>query len=62
MDRDPPNGFPRWQVIVSAVDENGGPGGVSNSTEVIIELEDINDNAPYLSNVRYNDLFGSYFI
>ncbi|XP_026463684.1 LOW QUALITY PROTEIN: DE-cadherin-like [Ctenocephalides felis] len=52
LDRDPPNGFPRWQVIVSAVDENGGPGGVSNSTEVIIELEDINDNAPYLSNIQ----------
>lgn len=49
LDRDPPNGFPIWQVRIGATDEDGiGKTALSDSTEVIIVLTDINDNAPFL--------------
>lgn len=49
LDRDPPNGFERWQVYIVAEDQNGAPSSSQKSTtEVFIELEDINDNAPFL--------------
>lgn len=52
LDRDPPNGFVRWQVIIAANDEDGGPTSLRNNTEVIITLTDINDNAPFLDMVQ----------
>ncbi|XP_014244956.1 DE-cadherin isoform X2 [Cimex lectularius] len=48
LDRDPPNGFDLWQVIISANDEDGGPTSLQSSTEVVIKLIDVNDNEPYL--------------
>lgn len=49
LDRDPPNGYATWQVIIQASDEGGAPPkSLQASTEVIIALRDINDNAPYL--------------
>lgn len=52
LDRDPPNGFRKWQVIIAANDEDGGPTSLRNNTEVIITLTDINDNAPFLDMVQ----------
>jgi len=52
LDRDKPYGFPKWQVIIAANDEDGGPTSLRNSTEVIITLIDINDNAPFLDMVQ----------
>ncbi|XP_049959690.1 DE-cadherin [Schistocerca serialis cubense] len=49
LDRDPPNGYEAWQVLIAADDEGGGPTSQSSITEVIINLIDINDNAPFLS-------------
>jgi len=51
LDRDPPNGYERWQILVSAKDENGGPNNLQSVLEVEIILTDINDNAPYLDMV-----------
>lgn len=48
LDRDEPNGHKYWQIIISAVDENGN--GLRSTTEVTITLLDINDNAPFLVN------------
>ncbi|XP_014282551.1 DE-cadherin isoform X2 [Halyomorpha halys] len=48
LDRDPPNGTESWQVLIGAKDEDGGPTGVQQTTEITITLTDINDNAPYL--------------
>jgi hypothetical protein len=52
LDRDPPNGFSKWQVLIAANDEDGGPTSLRNNTEVIITLTDINDNAPFLDMVQ----------
>lgn len=48
LDRDKPNGHMYWQIIISAIDENGN--GLPSTTEVTITLIDINDNAPFLTN------------
>lgn len=48
LDRDDPNGHKLWQIIISAIDENGH--GLRSTTEVTITLLDINDNAPFLTN------------
>uniref|UniRef100_A0A1B6C6Z7 Cadherin domain-containing protein n=1 Tax=Clastoptera arizonana TaxID=38151 RepID=A0A1B6C6Z7_9HEMI len=48
LDRDPPKGFSRWQALIKANDEDQGPNSQYNTTEVNIELIDINDNAPFL--------------
>lgn len=53
LDRDPPNGFEIWQVLIAANDEDGsGPTSLRTLTEVVITLTDINDNAPFLNMVR----------
>ncbi|XP_051171041.1 DE-cadherin [Leptopilina boulardi] len=49
LDRDAPNGYPTWTVIVMARDENGSPTSLQNLQMVNITLEDINDNAPFLN-------------
>lgn len=51
LDRDPPNGYELWQILIAASDEDGGPTSLRGSTEVVITLIDINDNAPYLDMV-----------
>ncbi len=48
LDRDLPNGHKNWQVYVAAVDENGN--GLRSVTDVTITLDDVNDNAPFLTN------------
>ncbi|XP_052859785.1 DE-cadherin [Anopheles cruzii] len=48
LDRDPPHGFKSWQFIITATDEDGA--GKKTPATVNIILEDINDNAPRLSN------------
>uniref|UniRef100_A0A182WJR5 DE-cadherin n=1 Tax=Anopheles minimus TaxID=112268 RepID=A0A182WJR5_9DIPT len=48
LDRDPPQGFKSWQFIITATDEDGA--GKKTPATVNIFLEDINDNAPHLSN------------
>lgn len=53
LDRDPPNGYDAWQVIIQATDDGGAPKSLRTSTELIINLRDINDNAPYLDMVSY---------
>lgn len=52
LDRDPPLGFAHWQIFIMAVDQAGNRSETLRSTtEVLLELTDINDNAPYLVNV-----------
>lgn len=46
LDRDKPNGQKSWQILVSAIDEDGQ--GLSATKFVTIDLIDINDNAPFL--------------
>lgn len=53
LDRDPPNGYDKWQVYIQANDDGGGPKGLQSITEVFIYLRDINDNAPFLDMVSY---------
>ncbi|XP_018044392.1 PREDICTED: DE-cadherin-like [Atta colombica] len=48
LDRDPPNGFSTWTVIVMARDEDGSSMAFRESVVVNITLTDINDNAPFL--------------
>ncbi|EFN77871.1 DE-cadherin [Harpegnathos saltator] len=48
LDRDPPNGYSIWNVIVIAKDEDGSTTALRNSIIVNITLLDINDNAPFL--------------
>lgn len=62
LDRDPPNGFNRWQVLITAMDQQGSPTALRSTTEVIINLTDINDNAPYLTNVSEIYLFFCFIV
>lgn len=62
LDRDPPNGYAAWQVMIQASDENGGPKSLAKTTEVVITLRDINDNAPYLDMVSYDGRIVFYSI
>lgn len=48
LDRDAPDGHKHWQIVIAAVDEDGK--GLRKATEVIVTLNDINDNAPFLTN------------
>lgn len=48
LDRDLPEGHKNWQVVIAAVDEDGK--GLRQAIEAIITLNDINDNAPFLTN------------
>ncbi|XP_052754013.1 DE-cadherin isoform X2 [Galleria mellonella] len=52
LDRDQPSGFTRWQILVTAADHGGRPDSLKTATEVILELTDINDNAPFLTNTQ----------
>lgn len=47
LDRDKPNGQKSWQILVSAIDEDGQ--GLASTKFVTIILIDINDNAPFLN-------------
>lgn len=47
LDRDKPNGHKEWQILITAIDEDGQ--GLSQTKFVTIILNDINDNAPFLS-------------
>ncbi|KAK4871852.1 hypothetical protein RN001_015976 [Aquatica leii] len=49
LDRDRPNGFPKYQAYVYAYDEGGGQGSQLSPAEFNIILIDINDNAPFLN-------------
>ncbi|CAG9759449.1 unnamed protein product [Ceutorhynchus assimilis] len=49
LDRDRPFGSPSRQVFIIAYDNDGAPNSMSNATEIIIVLIDINDNAPFLN-------------
>ncbi|EZA51390.1 DE-cadherin [Ooceraea biroi] len=48
LDRDPPNGYSMWTVIVMARDEDGSSTALRELVMVNITLIDINDNAPFL--------------
>ncbi|KAL6446112.1 hypothetical protein ACFW04_001038 [Cataglyphis niger] len=48
LDRDPPNGYSTWSVIVRASDEDGSSSALHEFLTVNITLIDINDNAPFL--------------
>ncbi|KAL1114964.1 hypothetical protein AAG570_007787 [Ranatra chinensis] len=52
LDRDPPSGFETWQVLILANDNDGNAVTEQQTTEVLIALEDINDNAPFLDMVQ----------
>ncbi|KAK4871853.1 hypothetical protein RN001_015977 [Aquatica leii] len=49
LDRDRPNGFPKYQAYVYAYDEGGGQTSLLSAAEFNIILTDINDNAPFLN-------------
>ena len=48
LNRDEPDGFPTQRMYIYAKDEDGGPKGIESFVEFIINLIDINDNAPFL--------------
>ena len=48
LDRDLPNGYAVWPIIVTAKDDDGSPTSRRELVKVEITLEDINDNAPFL--------------
>lgn len=48
LDRDLPDGYPKWSSYIYAKDENGGPSGIESFIEFEVVLKDINDNAPFL--------------
>lgn len=49
LDRDRPFGSPFRQAFIYAYDNDGGPNSVNTYSEIIIVLDDINDNAPFLN-------------
>ncbi|GLH15736.1 DE-cadherin [Gryllus bimaculatus] len=52
LDRDPPNGYDEWQVFIAADDEDGDVKSLRQTTDFLIHLIDINDNAPFLDMVQ----------
>ncbi|XP_053663736.1 DE-cadherin-like [Anopheles marshallii] len=50
LDRDPPDGAKLRHIKITATDENGK--GQDSTGTLNITLEDINDNAPYLTNTQ----------
>ncbi|XP_049885544.1 DE-cadherin [Pectinophora gossypiella] len=54
LDRDPPRGYSKWQIIIMAADHGGrlGSDSLRSTTEVILTLTDINDNKPFLTNTQ----------
>lgn len=51
MDRDPPNGQESWKVMIKANDNYNQYRTQHATTIVDIEVEDVNDNAPFLDMV-----------
>lgn len=51
LDRDKPNGSPSYQAFIIAYDDNNSQNAQSQSAEIFIILDDINDNAPFLVTV-----------
>ncbi|KAL1493174.1 hypothetical protein ABEB36_011282 [Hypothenemus hampei] len=49
LDRDRPFGSPFRQAFIYAYDNDGGPNSMNAYSEILIILEDINDNAPFLN-------------
>ncbi|KRT83191.1 Cadherin [Oryctes borbonicus] len=49
LDRDKPDGSPSYQAFIIAYDDNNGPNAQQQSAEIFIILDDINDNAPFLT-------------
>jgi len=62
LDRDPPNGYETWQILIAADDEDGNSTSVRSLTEVYITLTDINDNAPYLDIVSILSNSGGFCV
>ena len=64
LDRDLPYGRPQWKLAVFAEDERTR--GLIGFADVIVNLKDINDNAPYFAfthfyaNVTENGTIGQY--
>ena len=52
LDRDAPHGRPVWRFTVYAEDE-GGHNGLVGYADVVVNLRDINDNAPFFPNTVY---------
>uniref|UniRef100_A0A182NJX9 Cadherin domain-containing protein n=1 Tax=Anopheles dirus TaxID=7168 RepID=A0A182NJX9_9DIPT len=52
LDHDPPQGSKSWKIMITATDEDGV--GLKTTATINIFLEDINDNAPRLSNAMPN--------
>ncbi|KAG9510290.1 Neural-cadherin [Fragariocoptes setiger] len=52
LDRDAPHGRSQWRFTVYAEDE-GGHNGLVGYADVLVNLKDINDNAPFFPNSAY---------
>lgn len=53
LDRDSPNGRPKWLFNVIARDEGGRSGALDGFAEVVVKLRDINDNDPVFQHGPY---------
>lgn len=49
LDRDRPFGSPSRQAYIYAYDNDGAHNSMNAATEIMIQLDDINDNAPFLN-------------
>lgn len=64
LDRDSPEGRPQWKFTVFAQDEGGE--GLVGYADILINLRDVNDNAPvflqslYTANVTENGTAGTF--
>lgn len=64
LDRDSPQGRPQWKFTVFAQDEGGE--GLVGYADILINLRDVNDNAPvflqslYTANVTENGTAGTF--
>lgn len=62
LDRDLPNGKPKWSLNIYAEDDNGNT--LQGNATVVVGLKDINDNAPiftssnYVANITENQTSG----
>ena len=53
LDRDLPNGVPKWSTFIFAKDDNGGPTGLESYVQFEVRLTDINDNPPFLGMISH---------